>query len=261
MSNFKNLKNSKNGMLLILVLVLAITLSCAHSPQIARKTREEYTFKLPISVAESRALNVLKKEHLHPKILHINSIHVDNHPLIYGKGAELDLQFIKEGENQTTMIVNITSWASYAEPKLRKAVELIKQEFRKRPILIPEKSGFSKIYDCEYTKIFRLVMNTLQDFGFLVTEVNDKVGLILAEREPHDDKVVFCLAYGVADRYIEKANVSIEPVGVERKKSKVKLILQSEALYGNKLVPEIFKKEEDYDRFFIELDRMVKESS
>jgi len=138
-----------------------------------------------------------------------------------------------------------------------------------RSFLTPETNGFSLTYNCGYDTALKCAIVALQNLGFSISQVNDKVGLILASKTPKG--VYFHIFYGTPERVVIKANVHIEPVS--RENTKVRLILIRECLYrGTPIDMAIYglsgavKEEFEskilgnvsfYEPFFDELKRLI----
>ena len=131
---------------------------------------------------------------------------------------------------------------------------------RKSSSLIPEPSGygFSLTYDCGYDTALKCAVTALENLGYTISQVNDRLGLILASKM--SDMVHWHLLYGVAENVFVKANIRIE--SLKPQKTKVRLILFHECHYHRgfgkeQIEVDKVKHTKFYEPFFFELEHLI----
>jgi len=261
--------------LCLMFLILTLTLSCA-CPKYARKNLVAPTvINAPVDAVWRATLATLYKE----DGVKLKEVKHEEYFICAERGSlfrkeRIEIRLEPFSERQTTMYFRIGKNrgdfkdTAYLFDKIKavcegRPLQSVLAERRGKlaknmPYLTPEANGFSATYDCGYDTAFKCAITALENLGYMVSQVNDRVGLIQASKT--SDEIVWNLAYGVAENVFETANVRIDSLGPQ--KTKVKLILFAECHYQhgfgrNRIETEIMKGAGFYRPFFFELGYLI----
>ena len=272
----KEIKYMKNQKLCLMFLIMTLIISCAHRPP--RKYLVAPTvINAPINVVWKTTLAMLSQEEFKLKEVEHDKYFIcaEKHNFLSSK-ERIKIKLVPYGKSQTMMHFEIAKGSGHFEDKAyifdkikaaceKRPLQSVLTERREklvknRPSLIPELSGygFSSTFDCGYDTALKCAITALGNLGYMISQVNDRVGLLQASKT--SDKVVWNFFYGVAENVFEKANVKIE--SLKPQKTKIRLILFEECHYHRgfgreKIEIDKVKHAKFYEPFFSELEHLI----